>query len=57
MIFREKDYVKRLQEIKSVNPKGNQSWIFIGCTDAEAKALILDLMQRADSLEKTLILG
>ena len=29
------------KEIKPVNPKGNQSWIFIGRTDAEAKALIL----------------
>ena len=28
-------------EIKPVNPKGNQSWIFIGRTDAEAEALIL----------------
>ena len=26
---------------KEVNPKGNQSWIFIGNTDAEAKAPIL----------------
>ena len=26
-----------LQEIKSVNPKGNQSWIFIAKTDAEAE--------------------
>ena len=26
--------------IKPVNPKGNLSWIFIGRTDAEAKALI-----------------
>jgi len=25
------------KEIKSVNPKGNQSWIFIGRTDAEAE--------------------
>ena len=25
-------------EIKPVNPKGNQSWIFIGRTDAEAEA-------------------
>jgi len=24
------------KEIKPVNPKGNQSWIFIGRTDAEA---------------------
>ena len=29
------------KEIKPVNPKGNQSWIFIGRTDAEAEALIL----------------
>ena len=26
-------------KIKPVNPKGNQSWIFIGRTDAEAEAL------------------
>ena len=28
------------KEIKPVNPKGDQSWILIGRTDAEAKALI-----------------
>ena len=28
------------KEIKSVNPKGNQSWIFIGRTDAEVEAPI-----------------
>ena len=28
-------------EFQPVNPKGNQSWIFIGKTDAEAEALIL----------------
>ena len=28
------------KEIKPVNPKGNQSWIFIGKTDAEAEAPI-----------------
>ena len=28
-------------EIKSVNPKGNHSWIFIGGTNAEAEAAIL----------------
>ena len=27
-------------EIQPVNPKGNQSWIFIGRTDAEAETLI-----------------
>ena len=41
-------------EIQSVHPKGNQSWIFIGSTDAEA--LIL-WSPDADSLEKTLMLG
>ena len=29
------------KEIKPDNPKGNQPWIFIGKTDAEAKVLIL----------------
>ena len=29
------------KEVKSVNPKGNQPWIFIGRTDAEAEAPIL----------------
>ena len=29
------------KEIKPVNPKGNQSWIFIGRTDAEAEPPIL----------------
>ena len=29
------------KEIKAVNPKGNQPWIFIGRTDAEAEAPIL----------------
>ena len=46
------------KEIKPVNPRGNQFWIFIGRTDAEAETPILGyLMQRTDSLEKTLILG
>ena len=29
------------KEIKPVNPKGNQSWIFIGRTDAEAEIPVL----------------
>ena len=29
------------KEIKPVNPKGNQPWIFIGRTDAEAEVLVL----------------
>ena len=46
------------KEFKSVNPKGNQPWIFIGRTDGEAEAPILwPLIWRADSLEKILILG
>ena len=46
------------KEIKPVNPKGNQSWIFIGKTDAEAETPILwPPLQRTNSLEKTLILG
>jgi len=46
------------KEIKLVSPKGNQFWIFIGRTDAEAEAPILGhLMQRTDSFENTLMLG
>ena len=29
------------KEIKPVNPKGNQLWIFIGRTDVEAEAPVL----------------
>ena len=29
------------KEIKPANPKGDQSWVFIGRTDAEAEAPIL----------------
>ena len=29
------------KNIQSVNPKGNESWIFIGGSDTEAEALIL----------------
>ena len=45
--------------IQPVHPKGNQSWVFIGRTDAEAETPILwpHLMQRIDSFEKTLMLG
>ena len=46
------------KEIKPVHPKGNQSWIFIGSIDAEAKLQYFGhLMWRTDSLEKTLMLG
>ena len=46
------------KETQSVHPKGKQSWIFTGRTDAEAEAPILWLPDwRANSLEKTLMLG
>ena len=42
----------------NLNPKGNQSWIFIGRTDAEAETQYFGhLMRRTNSLEKTLMLG
>ena len=44
------------KEIQPVHPKGNQSWIFIGRTDAEAETSG-HLMWRVDSPEKTLMLG
>ena len=46
------------KEIKPVNPKGSQSWIFIGRTNAEAKTPVLGhRMWRTDSLENNLMLG
>ena len=45
------------KEIQPVHPKGDQSWVFIGRTDAEIETPILwHLMRRVDSLEKTLML-
>ena len=45
------------KEIKPINPKGNQSWIFIGRTDVEAETPYFGhLIWRTDSLEKTLML-
>ena len=46
------------KEIKPVNPKGNQLWIFIGKTDAEVEAPILWLPDVKNLLiGKTLMLG
>ena len=46
------------KEINPVHPKGNQSWVFIGRTDAEAETVIFGhLMRRTDWFVKTLILG
>ena len=47
------------KEIQLVHPKGNQSWIFIGRTAAEAEAPILwpPDAKKTDSFEKTMMLG
>ena len=46
------------KEIKLVNPKGNQPWIFIGRTDAKLKLQYFGhLKWRANSLEKIPMLG
>ena len=46
------------KEIQPVHPKGDQSWVFIGRPDVEPETPIFwPLMQRADSLEKTPMLG
>ena len=47
------------KEIQPVHPKGDQSWVFIGRTDAEAETPLLrppDAMSQ-HSFEKTLMLG
>ena len=46
------------KEIQPVHPKGDQSWVFIGRTDLKLKLQYFGhLMWRADSFEKTLMLG
>ena len=48
------------KEIKSVNPKGNQPWIFIGRTDDEAEGEAPGLWPpdvKSQLIEKTLMLG
>ena len=41
-----------------MHSKGDQSWVFIGRTDAKAETQYFGhLMRRVDSLEKTLMLG
>ena len=46
------------KKIQPVHPKGDQSWVFIGRTMLGLKLQYFGhLMQRADSFEKTLILG
>ena len=46
------------EDIKAVNPKGNQLWIFIGRTNDKSETLLLcHLMWRTDSFENALMLG
>ena len=46
------------KEIQPVHSKGDQSWVFIGRTDAEAETPKFGYrMRRVDSLEKILMLG
>ena len=46
------------KEIQPVHSEGDQPWDFFGRNDAKADTPVLcHLMQRADSLEKTLMLG
>ena len=47
------------KEIQPVHSEGDQPWDFFGRNDAEAETLVYfgHLMQRVDSLEKTLMLG
>ena len=44
------------KEIQPVHPKGDQSWVFVGRTDAAAE-YFGHLTRRVDSSEKTLMLG
>ena len=45
------------KEIQQVHPKGDQSCVFIGKTDEAETPILWPLMPRADSFEKTLMLG
>ena len=46
------------KEIQSVRSKGDQSWVFTGRTMLKLKLQYFGhLMQRADSFDKTLMLG
>ena len=46
------------KEIQTVHPKGDQPWVFFGRNDAKAELQYFGyLMQRVDSLEKTLMVG
>ena len=44
------------KEVQPVHPKGNQTWIFIGRTDAEALILWPPDVKKHQPIEKTLML-
>ena len=45
------------KEFQAVHSKGDHSWVFFGRTDVKAEKYLGHLMQRVDSLEKTLMIG
>ena len=46
------------KDMQPVNPKGDESWVFIGRTDVESETPILwPPDAKADLLEETLMLG
>ena len=45
------------KEIQTVHPKGDQSWVFTGLMLKLKLQYFGHLLQRPDSLEKTLMLG
>ena len=45
------------KEIQPIHPKGDQSWVFIGRTDAEAETPIFCPLDVKSSSEKILMLG
>ena len=42
------------KEIQPVHPKGNQSWIFIGKTDAEVENIIIEIRKAGKQLNSGL---
>ena len=46
-----------IKEIQPIYSEGDQPWNFFGRTDVKAEKYLGHLMQRVDSLEKTLMIG
>ena len=55
-VFKFTFYFQLTVKWSTISPKGNEPWMFIGRTDGEAH-FFSHLIWRADSLEKTLMLG